>query len=587
MVPSGEPSNDTVLPELIAICGADFARPAGSGDTVAEVPARWVAAPGSVTAVAETMRLAARHGWRWCRAAQGTKLDWGALARPGWTWCWTPGGWPASGSTRRRTWSPRSARVRRCARCRRRWPGRAAARARPALPGRDHRRCARHRRGRPAAPSVRRPAGAADPGQLRAGGRTVTGSAGRIARSATGQDRPGCCSARTARSACWSPRRSGCSRRPLARIWVTRPVWTPLEVHDLVGEVLAGRLAPAAIEVDLPAAAAADSQRIAAAGARRRPGGDRPRAERAAAVARRRRLDLRRAAPRLVGAGTRSTAWGRGAAAGRAHHRPARRGVRAAGRGRRGRSGARQRRARGGARRPARRHPPERVAAILTAVRGVLLARRWLVRGARRAAAGPRGGRRLGRGGRPGPAPPGQAALRPGAPARPRPLHRRPLSSARAPHHGPARSPPRPRGPTRVRARCAGRGWRCRRGVPRRRSSIAVDRSRAATTSAGVAGQRRGRVAQPVDAEQLPAPPPLGHPVGVEDQRVARVPAAILVGGRGDRVEQAERGAAGADEAASGRRRGPAPAGRARPGAARRRAGRRRRGPTAASASVQ
>ena len=36
-----------------------------------------------------------------------------------------------------------------------------------------------------------------------------------------------------------------------------------------------------------------------------------------------------------------------------------------------------------------------------------------------------------------------------------------------------------------------------------------------------VAGQRRGRVAQPVGAEQLPAAPPLGHPVGVEDQRVA------------------------------------------------------------------
>ena len=37
-----------------------------------------------------------------------------------------------------------------------------------------------------------------------------------------------------------------------------------------------------------------------------------------------------------------------------------------------------------------------------------------------------------------------------------------------------------------------------------------------------VAGQRRGRVAQPVGAEQLPAAPPLGDPVGVEDQRVAR-----------------------------------------------------------------
>jgi glycolate oxidase FAD binding subunit len=41
---------------------------------------------------------------------------------------------------------------------------------------------------------------------------------------------------------------------PASRIWVSRPVWTPLEVHDLVGEILAAGLAPAAIEVDLPGA---------------------------------------------------------------------------------------------------------------------------------------------------------------------------------------------------------------------------------------------------------------------------------------------------------------------------------------------
>ncbi|PSK65970.1 hypothetical protein B0E53_02076 [Micromonospora sp. MH33] len=39
---------------------------------------------------------------------------------------------------------------------------------------------------------------------------------------------------------------------PAGRVWVSRPVWTPLEVHDLVRAVLAARLDPAAIELDLP-----------------------------------------------------------------------------------------------------------------------------------------------------------------------------------------------------------------------------------------------------------------------------------------------------------------------------------------------
>ncbi|WDZ86279.1 FAD-binding oxidoreductase [Micromonospora cathayae] len=41
---------------------------------------------------------------------------------------------------------------------------------------------------------------------------------------------------------------------PAARAWVTRPVWTPLEVHELIQAVLAAGLQPAAIELDLPTA---------------------------------------------------------------------------------------------------------------------------------------------------------------------------------------------------------------------------------------------------------------------------------------------------------------------------------------------
>src|SRR5439155_292678 len=47
---------------------------------------------------------------------------------------------------------------------------------------------------------------------------------------------------------------------PAARLWVLRTVRSALEVHDLVGRILAGPLAPAAIEVDLPAGAATHSR---------------------------------------------------------------------------------------------------------------------------------------------------------------------------------------------------------------------------------------------------------------------------------------------------------------------------------------
>jgi glycolate oxidase FAD binding subunit len=42
---------------------------------------------------------------------------------------------------------------------------------------------------------------------------------------------------------------------PPAQAWVLRAVRSPLEVHELVGRLLASPLAPAAVEVDLPSAA--------------------------------------------------------------------------------------------------------------------------------------------------------------------------------------------------------------------------------------------------------------------------------------------------------------------------------------------
>jgi glycolate oxidase FAD binding subunit len=252
MVPSREPPSDTVLPELIAICGAGFARPAGPADTVAEVPARWVAAPGSVAAVTETMRLAARHRLAVVPRGAGTKLDWGSsptgvdlvldTGRLAGVWHHSPDGLVAevgAGTPLRAVQSTLAKSGQRIA-------------LDPASPdatvggviATDEAGPLRHRFGAPREQLV-------GVSYVRAEG-TLTSSTGRIARSTTGQD--------VARLLFGSNGALGIlvsatfriHPAPAARVWVSRSVWTPLEVHDLVGEALAGQLAPAAVEVDLP-----------------------------------------------------------------------------------------------------------------------------------------------------------------------------------------------------------------------------------------------------------------------------------------------------------------------------------------------
>ncbi|MBB5111034.1 FAD-binding oxidoreductase [Micromonospora echinospora] len=51
---------------------------------------------------------------------------------------------------------------------------------------------------------------------------------------------------------------------PASRVWVSRPVWTPLEVHDLVRAVLASGVGPAAVELDLPVPVPLPRRRIPA-----------------------------------------------------------------------------------------------------------------------------------------------------------------------------------------------------------------------------------------------------------------------------------------------------------------------------------
>ena len=71
-----------MLSDLVAICGERFARPAGPVDAAGGVPARWVAVPGSVAELAAVVALAASAGAAVTARGAGSKIDWGrSLAR--------------------------------------------------------------------------------------------------------------------------------------------------------------------------------------------------------------------------------------------------------------------------------------------------------------------------------------------------------------------------------------------------------------------------------------------------------------------------------------------------------------------------
>ena len=71
------PAREPLLRALIDICGPGFARPAGTGDTVASRRASFVAAPATTDSVIDTMRLALDRGLAVIPRGSGTKIDWG------------------------------------------------------------------------------------------------------------------------------------------------------------------------------------------------------------------------------------------------------------------------------------------------------------------------------------------------------------------------------------------------------------------------------------------------------------------------------------------------------------------------------
>lgn len=67
----------TALDALIAICGERYARAADPVDAIGGVPARWVAVPGSAAELAEVVGEAASAGLAVAARGGGSKLDWG------------------------------------------------------------------------------------------------------------------------------------------------------------------------------------------------------------------------------------------------------------------------------------------------------------------------------------------------------------------------------------------------------------------------------------------------------------------------------------------------------------------------------
>ncbi|WP_240742286.1 FAD-binding oxidoreductase [Micromonospora zingiberis] len=236
---------------LIEICGPRFARFAGPADEVAGRAARWVAVPGGAHAAAQVLQLAARHDLTVVPRGAGTKIDWGAPPErvdimldtgrlagighqsPG------PGTAEVGAGTPLRAVQATLERTGQRLAVDAPSPGATVGGVLAA----DEAGPLRHRHGTACDQLVGLRYLAADGELTEADGgasglaqaRLLCGSEGALGVlvSATLRVQP----------------------MPASRVWVTRPVWTPLEVHDLIRAVLAARLDPAAIELDLPAGA--------------------------------------------------------------------------------------------------------------------------------------------------------------------------------------------------------------------------------------------------------------------------------------------------------------------------------------------
>ncbi|HEY0699730.1 MAG TPA: FAD-binding oxidoreductase, partial [Micromonospora sp.] len=250
---TGQTDRMRISDRLADICGPDFTRPAGAADEVAGTPARWVAAPPDATGVGELLRLAGEHGLSVVPRGAGTKLDWGA----------TPSTVDVVLDTGRLAGVWHQPRTELVAEVGAGTPLRAVQ----AVLERSGRRLAvdvpsddatiggvlaadetgplRHRHGTACEQLV---------------GLSYVDAEGRLTHA--GGWAPGEGPTRElARLLCGSQGALGVlvsatlrvQPLPAGRLWLSHPIWTPLQMHDLVETILGEpSLEPAAVEVDLP-----------------------------------------------------------------------------------------------------------------------------------------------------------------------------------------------------------------------------------------------------------------------------------------------------------------------------------------------
>ncbi|MEJ3748362.1 FAD-binding oxidoreductase [Actinomycetes bacterium KLBMP 9797] len=238
-------TSDPILQDLVDICGVRFARRAGSADAVAGAPASWIAAPATIDGAAAVLRLAAAHELAVVARGAGTKLDWGArptkadlmieLSRLAGIWhhpleesfVEIGAGTPVRAA---------QAMLRRVGQRLALDPPSAGASI-GGMVAVDEAGPLAHRHGtvgdQLVGVSYLGPDGRLEHAAGSGTGRLLCGSVGAL----------GVLVAATLRV----------QAEPAARAWVSRSVWTPLEVHDLVEVIVADPVPTAALEVDLPA----------------------------------------------------------------------------------------------------------------------------------------------------------------------------------------------------------------------------------------------------------------------------------------------------------------------------------------------
>jgi glycolate dehydrogenase FAD-binding subunit len=243
---------DGVVAMLARACGAEAVRLAGNGDAVGGKRPRWVAAPADATALAELVRVCAERDLAMVARGEGGKLDWGNpprrvdvlidMGRLAGVYRYDADDLVATvgaGTPLRAVQAALAKRNQRLAMD----PGSAEA-------------------------TIGGVIATGESGPLRLGYGTprdqligvefvradgvISHSGGRVVKNVAGYDLGKLLTGSYGTLALITSATFRVHPIPMARAFVTRPVHSPMEAHDLVIALLGSGLAPAAIELDLP-----------------------------------------------------------------------------------------------------------------------------------------------------------------------------------------------------------------------------------------------------------------------------------------------------------------------------------------------